>query len=105
MVQVKLSGMDLGCDLLFEPDFKSLEPYGVTAQESVLTATEQSEMFLAIENCQGITAYFEVDMQLGTVKSTEVIAVDSESSLQEVGQSVSVSVNAIENSWNNCFLY
>ena len=38
VVQVRLSGMDLGCDLLFEPDFKSLEPCGVTAQESVLTA-------------------------------------------------------------------
>ena len=105
MVQVKLSGMDLGCDLLFEPDFKSLEPYGASAQESVLTATEQNEMFLAIENCQGISVYLEVGMHLGTVKSTEVIAVDSESSLQEVDQSVSDSVNAIENSWSNCFLY
>ena len=98
MVQVKLSGMDLGCDLLFEPDFKSLEPYGVTAQESVLSATEQGEMVLAIENYQGITAHLEVGMHLGMAKPTEVIAVDSESSLQEVDPSVSASVNAVENS-------
>jgi len=46
--------------LLFEPENKLMEPYGVHSHESVVTASEQGEILLAIENYHEVTVHLEL---------------------------------------------
>ncbi len=94
----KLSCMNLGGNLLFPPNHESLESCEVTIQESVLTANEQGEVLLAIENNQGIAAHSEMSRHLGTVKTIKVIEMNSDSYLLDVDRSLSATVSAVENS-------
>ena len=61
-------------DLLFEPNHRMLDVFGLDAEESVVTANDKGEVWVPIQNFQGMTAYLEAGAQLGTVRSTEVEA-------------------------------
>ena len=64
-------------DLLFEPNYDLLIPLGVNSYEYVVTANGDGEVWLTVQNHWGITAHLETGMQLGTVRPTEVVALDS----------------------------
>ena len=59
--------------MLFEPKHDLLAPLGVNASECVVTVTEDGEVLLPVNNYQGITAHMEAGMQLGTVRSVEIV--------------------------------
>jgi len=67
-----------GCaDLLLEPNHDLLIPLGVNAYEYVVTANGDGKVRHTVQNHWGITAHLETGMQLGTVRPTKVVALDS----------------------------
>lgn len=60
--------------MLFEPEHDVLMPLGVNADECVVTTSEDGEVWLPVQNHQGITVHLKVGIRLGTVRSTEIIA-------------------------------
>ena len=73
MLRARLSTPAPKCKgLLFEPEHAALEPLGVNAYESVVGVDENGEVWLPIENYQGVTARLEAGMHLGTIRETTV---------------------------------
>ena len=74
MLRARLSTPAPKCKgLLFEPEHAALEPLGVNAYESVVGVDENGELWLPIENYQGVTARLEAGMHLGTIRETTVV--------------------------------
>ena len=92
-----LSPVDSGKDLLFEPDHNLLTPLGVDAYERVVARGDDGSVWLSAQNYHGITAHLEAGMQLGTVRPTEVVALDSVSISENACGSCNAPVKAVEN--------
>ena len=72
-------------DLLFEPDHEILAPLGVNAAESLITTCGNGEVWIPIENHQGVTVRLEAGTPLGTVRPADInySATTSETSTTE----------------------
>lgn len=84
-------------DLLFEPDYDMFVSLGITASEYVVTASEEGYIWLTVQNPQGITAHLEGGMQLGTVRPTEIVALDGDYLPGDIGSSCVAPVTVVEN--------
>ena len=59
-------------DLLFEPDHEILAPLGVNAAKSLITTCGDGEVWIPIENHQGVTVRLEAGTPLGTVRPADI---------------------------------
>ena len=97
IVTATMSSLSPICgDLLFEPDHKVLVPLGVDAHECVITTDGDGRARLPLQNFQGITAHLEAGTQLGTIKSTDVVTLDSDFGDEDDDVSCHAHVKAVE---------
>lgn len=79
IVRTKLSSpISTSDNLLFEPEPEALVLLGLNACESVVAASEDNEVLLTVQNYQGITVHLESGLNLGSVRATTVINMDSQ---------------------------
>lgn len=83
-------------DLLFEPDQKVFESFGVSALESLITTNEDGEILIPVENYQGLTVRLEIDTPLGTVRPAESSIANEVSATDSLPTSMTSLVKVIE---------
>ncbi len=54
--------------MLFEPNHEVLSLLGLNVEEAVVSASEKGDVWVPIENYQGVPAHLEAGVQLGTVR-------------------------------------